>query len=176
MTRTEIALRSLVPEDAAVLAAWGADPDFVAQADWTPRTPAETLEFWEIRVHRSPDDLVRLAAVEGSELVGYVDLHGADPSWRELGYAVGPRSNWGRGLGTALAAAGLAHGFGVLGLTEVRAEAYAANEPSVRILQRLGMTETGRGEDGEFMGRPTHLRVFAITREEWRPVAQTLRR
>ena len=167
----EVLLRPLVPEDAAVIAGWGEDPEFVAHADWTPRSPAETLEFWESRTRRSPDDLVRLGAVEGGVLVGYVDLHGLDPAWRELGYAVGPRSRWGRGLGTAVAAAGLAHGFEALALAEVRAEAYAANEPSVRILQRLGMMETGRGAEGEFLGRPTYLRVFAITREEWRATA-----
>jgi hypothetical protein len=37
----------------------------------------------------------------------------------------------------------------------------------VRILQRLGMTETGRGQDGSYLGRPTYYRRFAVTRSAW---------
>lgn len=171
MTTPEVSLRPLVPQDAPVIAGWGDDPVFVAHADWTERSPEETPAFWESRTRRSPDGLIRLGAERAGALVGCLDLHGDDPGRRELGYVVGPRSNWGRGLGAAIAAAGLEHAFDAMGLAEVRAEAYAANEPSVRIPQRLGMTETGRGEDGEFLGQPTYLRVFAITAEEWRAAA-----
>jgi RimJ/RimL family protein N-acetyltransferase len=171
VTTPEVSLRSLVPEDARIIAGWGDDPVFVAHADWTERSPAETLAFWESRTRRSPDGLIRLGADEDGALVGCVDLHGDEPDRRELGYVVGPRRNWGRGLGTAIATAGLSHAFDAMGLAAVSAEAYAANEPSVRILQRLGMTETGRGEDGEFLGQPTYLRIFAITAAQWRSAA-----
>ncbi len=162
-----VTLRPLVPRDAAVLADWGSDPEYVARAGWTPRTYLGYLQFWRGRIERPPDGLVRLAAVEGDVLIGYGDLVGDDPGWRELGYAVGPRAGWGRGLGTELARLTTSYGFDVLGLAEVRAEAYAANEPSVRILQRLGMTETDRGGDSELLGEATYLRRFAVTRDAW---------
>ena len=44
-----------------------------------------------------------MGAVAAGALVGYADLFGDDPVWRELGYAVGPRSSWGQGFGTEIA-------------------------------------------------------------------------
>ncbi len=167
MNGPDLTLRPLEPEDAATMAAWAEDPVFLAHADWGERSRAENLEFWRSLIRRPAADLVRLAGQERGNLVGYVDLHGSEPDWRELGYVVGPSDQWGRGLGTALGAAGLAHGFESLELSEIRAEAHAANQPSVRILQRLGMSEGRRGEDGFFLGRATYLRRFAITRCQW---------
>ena len=42
-----------------------------------------------------------------------------------------------------------------------------ANQRSVRILQRLGLRETGRGDEGVFLDQPTHYRRFAITAVDW---------
>jgi RimJ/RimL family protein N-acetyltransferase len=168
-----VVLRPLTDEDAAVASRWGDDPDFRAFSGWTVDRPREEREvLWRAVVTRPPDDLLRLAALDAGagadgDLVGYADLHGSEPTRRELGYLVGTRAHWGRGWGTAIAAAGLDHAFSVLGLDEVWAEAVDANAPSVRILQRLGMTETGRGDDVLFLGEPSYHRRFALTRAEW---------
>ena len=98
----------------------------------------------------------------GPDVVGYVDLHGSGPR-RELGYVVGGRERWGQGFGRSVAHAGLAWGFGALGLTDMWAEAVDANVASVRILERLGMRETGRGEEATFLGRRSFYRVFTLT-------------
>jgi RimJ/RimL family protein N-acetyltransferase len=166
---TEVRLRPLTLRDTEVAARWGEDHDFCAYAGWTVDRPtADRARLWRDLVTNPPDDLLRLAAVdEPGDLVGYVDLMGFEDDRRELGYLVGSRAHWGSGWGTAIAAAGLAHGFSVLGLREIWAEALDANTPSVRILQRLAMTETGRGDDGTFLGRPTYYRRFAITRPAW---------
>ena len=100
-------------------------------------------------------------------LVGYVDLQGDDPHRRELGFAIGERSRWSRGLGRRAGAAGLDYGFDQLGLQEIWAEALDANQRSVRILQRLGLVETCRGDDGVFLDQPTYHRRFAITARDW---------
>lgn len=131
------------------------------------RPRADRLRFWEELINAPPTDLVRLGAVCDQELVGYIDLHGAEPRRRELGYTIGGRERWGRGLGTAAAGAGLAYGFTVLELDEIWAEALDANGPSVRILRRVGMRETGRGERRSFLGRETYYRQFVITAVEW---------
>jgi RimJ/RimL family protein N-acetyltransferase len=164
----KVTLRALTLRDCEVAARWGEDPDFCAYAGWTVDRSADRARLWRDLVTDPPDDLLRVAAAdERGDLVGYVDLMGLEPRRRELGYLVGSRARWGHGWGTAIAAAGLDHGFSRLGLDEIWAEALDANAPSVRILQRVGMTETGRGDDGTFLGEPTYYRRFAINRTAW---------
>jgi RimJ/RimL family protein N-acetyltransferase len=165
----QVRLRALTLHDCEVAARWGEDPDFCAYAGWTVDRPtADRARLWRDLVTEPPDDLLRVAAVDtNGDLVGYVDLMGLEPRRRELGYLVGSRAHWGRGWGTAIAVAGLDHGFSRLGLDEIWAEALDANATSVRILARVGMTEVGRGEDGTFLGEATYYRRFAITRAAW---------
>lgn len=153
------------PGDAPVIAAWGDDLLFCDEAGWSRELdPGERRRRWAVLVDDLPADLIRLTAVVDDAVVGYVDLHGDEPGRRELGYLVGGRERWGQGLGTAVARAGLDHGFGVLGLHTIWAEAADANVPSVRILQRLGMTETGRGAPTTYVDAPTFYRQFEIRR------------
>lgn len=166
---TPILLRPLVAADAEVFADWAADEVFVAHAGWTPRLPrAEYVAFWQGLADSQPPELLRLMAEHRGEVVGTVDLHGLEPGVRELGYVFGPSTPWGQGLGTALARAGLAHGFDALGLETVWAEALPANLASVRILRRLGMRADGHGEAEDFLGVPGRFERYRIIREQHR--------
>ncbi|WP_050349115.1 GNAT family N-acetyltransferase [Arsenicicoccus sp. oral taxon 190] len=155
--------------DATVLASWGADREFCEAAEWRGElTVDQHEERWRTRIVDGwGADLIRLGADAHGTLVGYVDLHGSDVGRRELGYLVGGRERWGQGLGGAVARAGLDHAFQGLGLLEAWAEAVDANPASVRILQGLGMSETGRGEDHVYCGIPSRYRRFAITADRW---------
>ena len=157
-------LRPFAHGDAELLADWGADPVFCAHAGWDADASWRERVAWARR--DLPDHLLRRAAVVGPDVVGYVDLHGSGPR-RELGYVVGGRERWGQGFGRSVAHAGLAWGFGALGLTDMWAEAVDANVASVRILERLGMRETGRGEEATFLGRRSFYRVFTLTAGEF---------
>ncbi|GAA1645129.1 GNAT family N-acetyltransferase [Actinoplanes couchii] len=137
---SSVRLRPLTIADAEVIAGWAADPDFRAVADWPDRTPEQYLTFHRGLITSPPPDLLRLGVIHNGDLVGYVDLHGDDPHWRELGFVIGERSRWGAGLGRAAAEAATAHGFDSLNLHEIRAEAATGNHRSLRILHSLGMT------------------------------------
>jgi RimJ/RimL family protein N-acetyltransferase len=165
----QVTLRRLTIEDTEIAAGWGEDPEFCAYAGWTVDRPTQDRAWlWRDLVDNPHDDLLRLAAVDkAGGLVGYVDLMGLEGNRRELGYLVGSRATWGQGWGTAIASAGLDHGFSRLRLHQISAEALDANAPSVRILQRLGMTESGRGDDGTFLDEATYYRRFTITRSAW---------
>lgn len=161
-------LRPLALADAEVIAGWAEDPEFCRAADWTvEQSFTQRRQFHEALVQSAPAELIRLAASHEGLLVGYVDLHGDEPHQRDLGVVIGGRSRWGQGLGRLAAAAGLDYGFDRLGLRIISAEALAANQRSVRILQRLGMTETGKGAEGVFLDQPSFYRRFAITADEW---------
>ena len=156
-----VSLRALTITDAATIAGWAADPIFCRAADWSVGLrPSEYLTFQTGLITEPPSDLVRLGVVLDERLVGYVALQGSDVGRRELGFVIGERALWGQGLGTAAASAGLRHGFVTLGLTQIWAEALDANTASVRILQRLGMRETGIGDQGVYLGRPSIYRQF----------------
>lgn len=163
-----VILRPLDVRDADVMARWAADSEFCRAAGWTAGLPhAEYRRFHQGLIQSPPVDLIRLGAIHNGVLVGYVDLHGGEPHRRELGFVIGERSRWGRGLGRLAGAAGLGYGFGQLGLQEIWAEAFDANQRSIRILQRLGLVETGSGDEGVFLDQPTYYRRFAITAMDW---------
>lgn len=160
-----VQLRPLTLDDAPVIASWATDPDLCRAADWSVDLPYERhLAFWRDLIEAPPADLIRLGAVSGDHLVGYVDLHGSERGRRELGFLIGVRGRWGQGLGRRAAAAALEHAFDELRLDEVWAEALDANQRSTRLLRRLGMRETGRGDEGRYLGRPSFYRQFALTR------------
>jgi RimJ/RimL family protein N-acetyltransferase len=163
-----VTLRPLELRDADVIARWAADPEFCHQADWTPGLPfSERQRLHQRLIQSPPPDLIRLGVIHRGVLVGYVDLHGDEPHRREIGFVIGERGRWGKGLGRWAAAAGLDHGFNELGLQEIWAEAFDSNQRSVRILQRLGLLEIGRGDEGVFLDQPTYYRQFAIAAAEW---------
>ncbi|MGW3911461.1 GNAT family N-acetyltransferase [Streptomyces sp. NPDC005070] len=71
-------------------------------------------------------------------LVGHAEIKPTDVvGGYEIIYALAPAA-WGSGLGTELAEAVVAHGFGTLGLTKVYATVAAPNEASLTLLRRMG--------------------------------------
>ncbi|AMW10596.1 acetyltransferase [Streptomyces qaidamensis] len=71
-------------------------------------------------------------------LVGHAEIKRTDAvDGHEIVYALTPEA-WGSGLGTELAEALLAYGFGTLGLAGVHATVAAENEASLRLLGRIG--------------------------------------
>ncbi|MGK5729453.1 GNAT family N-acetyltransferase [Streptomyces sp. URMC 124] len=71
-------------------------------------------------------------------LVGHAEIKRTDEvRGYEIIYALAPEA-WGSGLGTELAEAIVAYGFGTLGLTEVHATVAEPNKASLVVLERLG--------------------------------------
>jgi len=108
------------------------------------------------------------------EFIGFIALN---PTEQEgctefnLGYRINADYH-GKGYATEGCRAVLAHAFGPLAADRVVTRTAAANEPSCRLLERLGMRKTGEsrgsfrrtpeGEPIEFLGFS-----FAISRDEW---------
>lgn len=121
---------------------------------------AETMRFFPAPLTRKESDALAerwrsgleaegwgLWAVEApgtADFVGCVGL--ARPSFEahftpavEVGWRLA-RSHWGKGYATEAARAALAHGFGALGLEEIVSFTSRRNEPSIRVMERIGMT------------------------------------
>jgi RimJ/RimL family protein N-acetyltransferase len=108
----QVALRPLALSDVDIYASWGQDRRFCEHAGWTVGLPlAEHRAHWQQIVTQPKADHLRLAAVAGVQVIGYVDFAGDEPRRRELGYVVGPSDRWGLGLGGVVARRGLDYGF-----------------------------------------------------------------
>jgi RimJ/RimL family protein N-acetyltransferase len=144
-------LRLLRPQDAGPLQRLYGDAEamrFVG-SDGLPRTAEQT----RAGVGRLIDHQRRhgfsvwaVADRESGELIGVaglvlVELIGPDV---EVVYEL-VREHWGKGIATEVGSACLEVAFGELGLRQVVALSYPENQPSVRVMQKIGMTA-----DGEF--------------------------
>ncbi|MCL8024336.1 GNAT family N-acetyltransferase [Nocardioides bruguierae] len=145
-----VTLRAFTLQDADVVASWALDPAFVALAGWSCRTAAEHREHQRRLVSRSArfPGWERLAATTpGLGVVGYLDL-AAGPDATEVGYAVGPSARWGRGLGSAVLAAGVVEA-GRRGLPALLALVSPAHARSRGVLRACGFTRVHAGADTE---------------------------
>lgn len=144
-------LRVPSPADLDALAAIWADPETMRYigkgVPWTRDEVAARIErgakahaergycFWT--VVRNDD-----AVVLGQAGVTAIDFNGPEI---ELGYRFG-RDHWGRGYATEAARLTINHAFGPLGLQRLVAVAYPENEPSRRVLTKVGFRQTGMSD------------------------------
>ena len=165
LTTARLRLRAFTRRDEERIHAIYADPQVMRYVGHgAHRTTAET-----VRALRGYADALRtrgygfVAVVERStgELIGDAGLHplaGRGPDV-ELGYTLA-RAAWGRGYGTEVGRALVAHAFDVLGMPRVMAQVEPENLASRHVLEKLGMTERGVRLT---YGRP-HL-LYAVDRE-----------
>ena len=93
-------------------------------------------------------------------LIGHAEIKPTDVvGGQEIIYALAPDA-WGEGLGTEIAEAVIAHGFGTLGLTEVHATVAEPNAASLALLDRIGFVHVRdiTEEDGSVVRVLTRFR------------------
>ncbi|MEU6315274.1 GNAT family N-acetyltransferase [Streptomyces sp. NPDC047014] len=129
----------------------GDEEDFVALfqdvrvSRWMGEGPSTEAEdralFGRIFTHVYARDLFDVWAVrQDGRFVGHAEIKRTEETGgHEIIYALAPAA-WGAGLGTEIAEAVVAYGFGALGLTEVHATVAAPNTVSLALLGRIGFT------------------------------------
>lgn len=113
----------------------------------TMQLPFPSRELWRKRLAEAPDGLFNLVAVVGDRVVGMltVETFPNRPRRRHvgrIGIAV-DREFHGKGVGSALMAAGLDLADNWLNLTRLELEVYADNETAIRLYERFGFTYEG---------------------------------
>jgi RimJ/RimL family protein N-acetyltransferase len=175
-----ITLRPFEPADFDAFYAYTRLPEVARYVPWPPNDP----ERGAIRLGRligcrsleQAGDSLMLAVCEGDTgaLVGECMLAWTAGPHRqgEVGYALHPRVH-GRGYARAAAQQMLRIGFDEIGLHRIAARCDPRNEPSIRLLQRLGMRQEGLLRQAEF-GKDEWLDdvIFAMLADEW-PVGPT---
>ena len=114
-------------------------------------------------------------ALDQAQFMGFVGL--SMPNFQahftpavEVGWRL-DRPYWGHGFATEAARASLADGFGRVGLTEIVSFTVPANERSIRVMERLGMTQDP-ADDFEHPRFPEGHRLrrhvlYRLSRERW---------
>lgn len=117
----------------------------------------------------SDGDFVQLLVCDGEDRLGDVSLAPIDKrrGWANLGYWIHP-DHQGEGYATEAARLALAHGFEELRLHRISATIIARNDPSKRVVKKLGFAHEGTKRDDAFIhGKHVDREVYALLREEW---------
>ena len=103
---------------------------------------------FDLAIHHKKDNI----------LIGIVSIVMKAGATASIGYALNQRY-WRKGLATEAAAFLTEYCFNELGATSVEAETEAANEPSWRVMQRVGFEPRP--------DTPDELVVYAVSRASW---------
>ncbi|MBT3370683.1 MAG: GNAT family N-acetyltransferase [Rhodospirillaceae bacterium] len=139
-------LRPFVAADLTALTPIYGDAAVMAIRKLGVQTPKQTdLELTAIIDHwaRHGFGLWAVLDRQGGTLLGECGLRYRDPALAgdseiEISYGLS-KGAWGRGLATEASLVAMAHGFDVIGLTEIVAIAKASNRASHRVMEKLGM-------------------------------------
>jgi RimJ/RimL family protein N-acetyltransferase len=158
LTTPRLRLRRSVVEDAEAISAYRSDPNVHRMQGWDRTDPEGVRKEIEEMADRKPGEpggWVQFTVEDGDDgsLVGDVGLSPADgePGVIKVGYTIDPRFQ-GRGYATEAVQALVGYSFETLDADVVRAYAGAENAPSIRVMEKVGMTLQerfqGHDEDG----------------------------
>ena len=162
-------LRRLDAADLAAFQAYRQDPHVGLYQGWSPMSQSEGLAFInEMAVAKlfEPGVWVQLAIArtDDGSLVGDLGLLVADDSEQaEVGFTVSPAAQ-GQGYGSAAVAEAIRMVFEQTAVRQVVAITDVRNIASVRLLERVGMTQV-ESRDTVFKGEPCTEWVYAKRRD-----------
>lgn len=148
-------LRPMVVTDAPAFFALDTDPDVYR---FTGESPPTSVAEVEQRIASYPDykdyGFGRMACVlrKTSDTIGFCGLKKLPELDGEIdiGYRLTP-AHWGQGLATEASLTMMQFGFDTLNLTRIIGLVDPANQRSIRVLEKLGMTYE---RDIEYFGQP----------------------
>jgi len=168
-----VRLRPPRPADLLTLFAWYNDPETVAPFD---RFSVDRFEDFEAAVRDAPSDPRSLAprfVVERKadpRILGFVGHYQAHPvlTLTDVWYVLGERAERGKGYGREAVGLLVDYLFHDLDLARVGATCDTSNEPSYRLLERLGFRREGMLRAALFHHSAWHdVAVYGVTRSEW---------
>jgi RimJ/RimL family protein N-acetyltransferase len=179
LTTARIRLEPMTSEHLPLLVELDADAEVLRYIVGRARSAQEAQDHWAPICADGDADAVGLGWWVGwnaseDAFLGWWDLSPARPVLTapenaEAGWRLA-RRHWRQGYATEGAQALLKHGFATARLNEVCAETMAVNEPSRRVMTRLGMRHVRtehRSWDDPLPGADQGEVVYCITRESW---------
>ena len=172
---TERLLRPFAVDDFDALFTLRSRPDITRYLYWEPQTEHEVRATLEKKIEsvaiRSQDEGIALAVVlkATNEVIGDIILQlvGAEHRGGEIGFIIHP-DHHGHGYATEAARAVLQLAFQEVGLHRVFGRLEPRNEPSARVLEKLGMRREAHFVENEYVkGEWQSELVYAILDREW---------
>jgi RimJ/RimL family protein N-acetyltransferase len=165
-----LVLRTFREDDLPVYAALNADPEVYAWLGGSPlsREDSDAIAAWAQGVFAAEGiGLLAVERQEDGEFLGMCGLHHQEsyPDDVEVAWRLA-RRHWGRGYATEAAAAWLDRGFDRLGLDRVISITEPANERSLGVMRRLGMSFDHAGTVID-EGSAFEAVVYSITAAQW---------
>jgi ribosomal-protein-alanine N-acetyltransferase len=127
----------------------------------------ETFASWRQLPNPGTRWAVEIKGTAG--LVGTCGLFGWNRAWRKciVGYELAKTAQ-GRGYMHEALGAALSWGFKEMGINRVEAQVHPSNEPSLKLLRRLGFVEEGRLRQGGYWAGQHHdLLQYSLLRQDW---------
>jgi RimJ/RimL family protein N-acetyltransferase len=171
-----LTLRYFTPGDLDDLYDYQSRPDVARYLHWEARDRAQARQALESQCgEKSLDtegDWLTFAVVwrSAGRVIGEVGLKLVSREHRqgETGFVFNPRFG-GQGLATEATEAMLALGFGGLGWHRIIGSCDARNDPSARLMERIGMRREAHFiNNGIVKGRWADELVYAILDDEWK--------
>lgn len=169
----------MTTEHLPLLVELDADAEILRYSLGRARSALEVQEFWGPICADTDADAVGLGWWIGrrrcdGDFLGWWDLSPDRPapqnsSRAEAGWRLG-RQHWRQGYATEGATMVLDHGFATAGVSTVWAETMAVNQPSRKVMAKLGMRHVRtdhRQWDDPLPGTEQGEVVYEITRDEW---------
>jgi RimJ/RimL family protein N-acetyltransferase len=173
LSGSRVALTALSNDDAAVLARWQADNEYLRLLDSKPAFPKNEamMSEWMRSGQQGHDNFlfgIRIHAT--GSLIGFLEL--GEVLWTHrttwLAVGIGERTYWGQGYGYEAVALALDFTFRELNLHRVQLTVFSYNERAIRLYEKLGFRREGVFR--EFMerdGERHDMYLYGLLRNEW---------
>ena len=170
-----IRLRAPSTADVPAWVTWLNDPEVTAHLSMPALIGQEDQLKWLQRMTGDPDH-IRLFTVEYLDqaewvMVGHCNYQDID--WRnrnaEVGFFLGNKKYWDRGIGTETASLLLKFGFETMHLQRIWLRVYQTNKRAIHAYEKAGFVQEAVMRDARFKdGKYVSMVMMSILQKEWR--------
>lgn len=169
-----VRLAAWTESDAATIAHWDEDSQFLRLYDARPARPRsekEVAQWLDDLREKTRTIAFAIRPLDGDNLIGTLELDGILWPHRvcAMGIAIGDRKHWGQGYGSEAAQLGLTFAFDELNLHRVTATVFDYNRRSITLVEKLGFRHEGTFRQFlERDGQRHDMLLYGLLRPEWR--------
>ncbi len=163
-------LTTVRAEDAAIMASWEENSDYLRNLDTDIAYPHSILELEENKERSHNSAYFRLRTIENDTLIGFVVIHSIEWNNRvgSLAIGIGDTNYQNKGYGSEALQLILRYAFHELNLHRVGLDVIGYNSLAIRAYEKVGFIEEGRLRSAIYRdGRYSDRILMGILRSEW---------